>query len=386
MSDTTAERTEKATPKRMEEVRREGKLSTSRDMTAWISMGGAALVLPIVVSSAASALDDLVLGLRGVIMTPDTTTAVRYLDGALGRIPAIIAPLFAAAVVGAIVGALLQGGIHFKRFKLSGKQFNLVSGVGRMVGKQALWEGAKALLKTGVLGVAVFAGIQGVIPLLASSGAMPLTALVGIGAGVITTVLQAAILAGVGLAAVDLFVVMRRNRKHTRMTRQEIKDEAKTTEGDPHIRQQRRSRALAISRNRMIAAVASADVVLLNPTHVAVALKYEPGKSAPRVVAKGAGAIAAKIRERAADARVPMVHDIPLARALHAACDVGQEIPEDLYTAVARVLAFVMALKRRGAALGVHRMAELTPSVRPSPARQQDDFAFSRTKTAGSSC
>src|SRR5438309_1297437 len=146
MSDTTAERTEKATPKRMEEVRREGKLSTSRDMTAWVSMGAAALVLPVVVNSAA--------------------------------------------------------------------------------------------------------------PVLGSSGALPLTALVGIGARVITTVLQAAILAGVGLAAVDLFVVMRRNRKYTRMTRQEIKDEAKTTEGDPHIRGQRRSRALAISRNRMIAAVA----------------------------------------------------------------------------------------------------------------------------------
>ena len=357
MSDTSAERTEKATPKRMEEVRREGKLSSSRDMTAWVSMGAAALVLPVVVGTATRALEELVLGLRGVILHPDAASAQRYLDAALGRIPPILLPIFAAAVVGAIVGALLQGGIHMKRFKLSGKQFNLVSGVGRMIGKQALWEGAKALLKTGVVGVAVFASIQGILPLLAGSGAMPLTALVGIASGVLTAVLQAAILAGIGLAAVDLFVVMRRNRKHTRMTRQEIKDEAKTTDGDPLVRQQRRSRALAISRNRMIAAVSSADVVLLNPTHVAVALKYEPGKSAPRVVAKGAGAIAAKIRERAADARVPMVHDIPLARALHAACEVGQEIPEELYTAVARGLAFLMSLKRRGAALGVHRIA-----------------------------
>ena len=96
---------------------------------------------------------------------------------------------------------------------------------------------------------------------------------------------------------------------------------------------------------------------MLNPTHVAVALKYEPGKSAPRVVAKGAGEVAAKIRERAAEHRVPMVQDIPLARALYAACEVNQEIPEELYGAVARVLAFVMSLKRRGAALGVHRLA-----------------------------
>ena len=96
---------------------------------------------------------------------------------------------------------------------------------------------------------------------------------------------------------------------------------------------------------------------MLNPTHVAVALKYEPGKSAPRVVAKGAGEVAARIRESAAEHRVPMVQDIPLARALYAACEVNQEIPEELYGAVARVLAFVMSLKRRGAALGVHRLA-----------------------------
>jgi flagellar biosynthetic protein FlhB len=95
--------------------------------------------------------------------------------------------------------------------------------------------------------------------------------------------------------------------------------------------------------------------VLVNPTHVAVALRCEPGTGAPRVIAKGKGHIAAKIRKIAADKRVPMVQDIALARAIHAACDLGQEIPPHLYNAVARVLAFVMALKRRGAASGMHR-------------------------------
>jgi flagellar biosynthetic protein FlhB len=356
MSD-SSERTEQATPKRMEEVRREGKLQSSRDMTGWVSMAGAALVIPAVLSSGSAALTALVLGLRTVILHPDENTALRYFLGALGALPSILVPLFAAAVVGALAGAFLQGGVHLRRFKFSGKQFDLVSGVGRMVGKHALWEGAKALLKTGVVGIAVWTAIQGVLPLLGDAGAMPVQALVGIASGVVAAILQAAILAGVALAAVDVFVVARGNRKHTRMTRQELKDEAKSTEGDPHVRQQRRSRQLAMSRNRMIAAVSSADVVLLNPTHLTVALKYEPGKSAPRVVAKGAGAVAAKIRERAAENRVPMVHDVPLARALYAGCEVGQEIPEELYAAVARVLAFVMSLKRRGAALGAHRMA-----------------------------
>ena len=107
-----------------------------------------------------------------------------------------------------------------------------------------------------------------------------------------------------------------------------------------------------MSRNRMIAAVAEASVVLVNPTHVAVALKYEPGASAPRVVAKGADLIATRIREEAAATGIPMVMDVPLARSLHAACDIGQEIPLEFFTPVAHVLAFVMALKRRGGSPG----------------------------------
>ena len=112
----------------------------------------------------------------------------------------------------------------------------------------------------------------------------------------------------------------------------------------------------------MIAAVADSDVVLVNPTHVAVALRYEPGRSAPRVVAKGSALIAERIREKAAEAGVPMVRDIPLARAVFASCELGHEIPEDLYTAVARVLVFVDALRRRGAARGIHSL----PGRRPA--------------------
>ncbi|MBW4042873.1 MAG: EscU/YscU/HrcU family type III secretion system export apparatus switch protein [Acidobacteria bacterium] len=353
----SGERTEKATPKRLEESRREGRIQRSRDMPSWLSMGAAALTLPLVVGNGASAVQNLVLGLKEVIADPTASRAQSTFLDAFGVLPGILAPILAAAVVGAVAGSLASGGFHTKRFKPHFAQFDLVKGASRLVGRQALWEGAKALLKTGVVGVAVWMGIQGAIPLLAASGAMPVSAIVSTASGVIVAILQSAIVAGIVLGALDVLVVTRRNRQHTMMTRQEIKDEAKSTEGDPHIRQHRRSRQIAISRNRMMAAISGADVVMLNPTHVAVALKYEPGKSAPRVVAKGAGEVAARIRERAAEHRVPMVQDIPLARALYAACEVDQEIPEELYGAVARVLAFVMSLKRRGAALGVHRLA-----------------------------
>ncbi len=307
--------------------------------------------------SGATALGRLVAGLREIVADPTAARARDEFLAAFAVLPGVLAPLLAAAVVGAIAGALLSGGIHVRGFKPKFEQFDLVKGAGRLVGKQALWEGAKALLKTGVVGLAVWFAIQGALPLLAASGAMPVSAVLATATGVVAVILQTAIAAGIVLGAIDVLVVVRRNRKHTMMTRQEIRDEAKTTEGDPLIRQQRRSRQIAMSRNRMMAAIAGADVVMLNPTHVAVALKYEPGKSAPRVVAKGAGEVAARIRERAVDTRVPMVQDVPLARALYKACEIGQEIPEELYTAVARVLAFVMSLKRRGAALGVHRMA-----------------------------
>ena len=356
-SQPSGERTEQATPKRQEENRREGRLQSSRDMTGWLSMAGAALTLPLVLGAGADQSRRLVLGVQDAIARPDAADASGFLFEALGAVPAIVAPLLAASVVGAVVGALVSGGIRFRHFKPKYEHFDLVKGAGRLVGRQAMWEGAKALLKTGVVGVALWFAIQGAIPLLAASGAMPVSSVLSTASGVVIAILETAIIAGIALGAVDVLVVTRRNRKHTMMTRQEIKDEAKSTEGDPQVRQQRRSRQIAMSRNRMMAAIAGADVVMLNPTHVAVALKYEPGRSAPRVVAKGAGEVAARIRERAVDNRVPMVQDIPLARALYKACEVGQEIPEELYTAVARVLAFVMSLKRRGAALGVHRMA-----------------------------
>jgi flagellar biosynthetic protein FlhB len=165
------------------------------------------------------------------------------------------------------------------------------------------------------------------------------------------------------MAFADFAVVRRRNSKSLKMTKEEVKEEHKSAEGDPHTKSQRRSRALAMARNRMLRDVPSADVVLVNPTHVAVALKYDPAKGAPRVVAKGADNIAAKIREVAEKNRVPMVRDVTLARTLYGSVEIGQEIPPDLYKAVATVLAFIMTLKKRGSVAGTHEIRPLTPSL-----------------------
>jgi flagellar biosynthetic protein FlhB len=173
--------------------------------------------------------------------------------------------------------------------------------------------------------------------------------------------------AGVIAAAADYGFQRRKMGKQTRMTKKEVRDEHKMTEGDPLVKSAIRSRQLAAARNRMMADVPRADVVLVNPVHVAVALRYEASKGTPRVVAKGAGAVAARIRSVADEHRVPMVEDVPLARALHASCEVGQEIPAELYHAVAQVLAFVLSRKAKGAAAGRHaspRVDTTLPDVR----------------------
>jgi flagellar biosynthetic protein FlhB len=239
--------------------------------------------------------------------------------------------------------------------KPSLKKFNPFPGMKRMFGFQGAWEAAKALIKTVALASVIVVTSGKAQTLVSSSGALPLTA-------VASTFTDSAILlfrvtAGTGLviAIADYVVVRKKTMKKLKMSKYEIQQEHKSSEGDPHVKSHRRSIALAMSRNRMMTEVAEADVLLVNPTHVAVALKYDPAKGAPRVVAKGSGEVAAKLRERAAAAGVPMVQDIPLARALHASCELGQEVPAQLFTAVARVLAFVMHLGSRGVKGGFHR-------------------------------
>jgi flagellar biosynthetic protein FlhB len=350
------EKSEKATPQRMKQVYKDGKLSRSQDLTGWIGLAAAALMLPGTASRAGEAASGQLAAVRAAIADPDAGTVTNLLGDGLWSVVGTIGPLLAVVALTAIVVAAAQGGVHPKKLKPNVKQFNPVSGVKRLFGPQAWWEGAKTLLKTSVVGLVLYVAVQSLVPKLMGTGRIPLEHMLGVAVGGVQQLLVWGIAAGVVLALVDLAVVIRRNRKQTRMSRQEIKEEHKRTEGDPLVKGQIRSKQMAMSRNRMMAAVADADVVIVNPTHVAVAIKYVAGSGAPRLTAKGAGAVAAKIREQATEHRVPMVEDVPLARALHAACALDQEIPAYLFTAVARVLAFVMQLRRRGAALGKHTM------------------------------
>ncbi|MCE0457353.1 EscU/YscU/HrcU family type III secretion system export apparatus switch protein [Curtobacterium flaccumfaciens] len=353
MSD-SGERSEQATQQRMREVHEKGQIGRSQDLGAWIGIAVAALMIPAAIGNAAAAGQDQLLAVQRVIEDPELGAVQALLADALGSMGATLGPMLAVVAVAVLAAAVTQGGVHFRKMTPQPDHFDPIAGLKRVFGTQALWNGAKALLKTAVVGLVLWFAVQGLMPVLMTSGSLPLSAVLEAAAAGSGTLLRAAIVAGLVLAALDVFVVIRRNRKRTMMTKREVKDENKRSDGDPLVKSQRRSRQLAMSRNRMIQAIGTADVVMTNPTHYAVAIRYEPGKSAPRVVAKGAGPVADVIRARAEEERVPIVRDVPLTRALHATCELGHEIPVDLYTPVARVLSFVMALKARGSAAGTH--------------------------------
>ncbi|GAA4662783.1 EscU/YscU/HrcU family type III secretion system export apparatus switch protein [Arthrobacter cryoconiti] len=352
----SGEKTEKATERRMKDVREKGKLSRSQDLTAWVGVGTAVIMLPGVIERASNALAEQMFTAATMTEHPDSQLALKALESALGTVAGILGPLLFAVVVAVTAAAAIQGGIHFKKFKPKFEQFNPLPGLKNVVGAQAMWNGVKALLKTAVVGLVLYVVIVGMVPTLMTTGGLQISELLSATSAGVAQLVQFAVAAGMLLALADVFVVARRNRKKTRMTKKEVKDENKSSDGDPMIKSARRQRQLAMARNRMMSAVATADVVLVNPVHVAVALKYEPGKSAPRVVAKGADRVAARIRVEAEAKKVPMVKDIPLARALHGSCEIGAEIPVDLYNQVAAVLAFVIALKKRGQAAGMHQI------------------------------
>jgi flagellar biosynthetic protein FlhB len=363
------EKTEKPTPQRLKKARREGQIPRTPELGAWLSVAAASVLLPMTVSKAFTTTQELFVQGGSLFTRPTAATVTTLMGKALSAFLGTALPLALGLLLVGVAANAAQGGVTVsgKALKPSFKKLNPLQGAKRMFGAQGAWEAAKALVKTTALAVVVWLTASKAKALVAASGSMPLSS---VAAGFTSTavgMLRVVALTGLTIAVADYVVVRVRTMKKLKMSRYEIKQEHKQSEGDPHVKAHRRSAALAISRNRMMREVAEADVLLVNPTHVAVALKYDPSHGAPRVVAKGADEIARKLRERAEEARVPMVQDIPLARALHASCDLGQEVPPQLFTAVARVLAFVMHLGARGVRGGFHRPGFQAPDTEGLP-------------------
>lgn len=352
----SGEKTEKPTAKRLKKARSQGQVARTPDVGAWLAILAATYLVPRAAKSLSQVVLSLLLGANAAIVDPEPTRAMSLLGKGLRDGTMSLAPTAGALLAIGIASSAAQGGLHpaTGRLKPSFASLHLVKGIKRLAGPMSWWEAAKILVKTVLLGAVLWAVIRSAVPRLTGAVDAPLTSTLRVTGESVLSLVRASVLVGLVMAIGDYLVKRRHIGKQLRMSKHEVLQEHKQAEGDPQLKGARRSRQIAMSRNRMMADVASADVVMVNPTHVAVALRYLPGQGAPTVVAKGAGAVAAAIRERATEARVPLVHDVPLARALHAACEVGQEIPAELYTAVARVLAFVMGLRARGVAAGSH--------------------------------
>jgi flagellar biosynthetic protein FlhB len=342
------ERTEKPTPKKIRESRKEGQVPRTQELGAWSAVLVLALSLKWLVLHGVDALKELLIRVTGAAAHA-TEAEMLVLLGEAGRLVLVMSVALGSLImlIGVVAGAS-QGGVHIasKLLKPKLNRLSPIKGAQRIFGPQALWEGAKTLIKSSLVAFFVWRAVDGMLPLL--GGLVPLDTAIRTVAAQALGLMRDVAVAGLVAAAADYAVQRRKVGKQIRMTKKEVRDEHKQSEGDPLIRSALRSRQLAASRNRMMADVPKADVVLVNPVHVAVALAYDPDRGAPRVVAKGAGAVAARIRGVAEDSRVPLVEDVPLARALHGACEVGQEIPVQLYEAVAQVLAFVVSRRRQG--------------------------------------
>ncbi|HKY75252.1 MAG TPA: EscU/YscU/HrcU family type III secretion system export apparatus switch protein [Acidimicrobiia bacterium] len=346
----SSDKTEQPTAKRKREARRDGNLARSTEVVTWAQMLAAAFLLPPCLGLGMGSLRQVMYQVGVLVTQPDADAAVRLMSSGVTRGLLAIAPLALGMVAIGLVGNFAQTGLAFSGKALR-PQFSRVSpakGLKRLLSPHSAWEAAKALLKLVVLTAVAWPGVVHLGAALGGGSRMAGGHVLSVAASATLNVIRSTALAGLVLAALDYGFQRRRVRKSMMMTRQEVRDEYRQSEGDPMTRSRIRQRQVEMSRNRMMADVAVSSVVVVNPTHIAVALEYRPELGAPRVVAKGQGHIAARIREEAEKHNVPVVRDVPLARTLHAACKIGQAIPADLYEAVARLLAFVFNLKRAG--------------------------------------
>ena len=370
----SGEKTEKPTAKKNKENRKEGKVPRSQEVGAWAALLLFAGLIPKLLGHEASELSDLMATCLSSAEDADLSVAYEVMRRGFMHVLLTLLLLGVAVMLVSVAGALAQGGFFLATKSLKPKlsKINPLAGFKRMFGMRLLWDGAKMLLKSGIVAFLVWMSIKAMLPYV--GGLVPIHVVLTSFTGNALGMLRNVALAGVVLAVADYGFQRHKTGKQTKMSKDDIKQEHKQSEGDPMLKGAIRSRQLAMARNRMMSDIPTADVVLVNPTHFAVALTYDAEKGAPKVVARGAGVIAQAIREKATEAEVPLVRDVPLARALYHSTQVGQEIPLELFGAVAQVLAFVISRRTRGQRGGEHstpRPDAPLPEVSSGPRRRK---------------
>jgi flagellar biosynthetic protein FlhB len=346
-----AERSEEPTQKRLADAHKRGDVVKSQEVNNWFLLAGAAGALAMFGANSAEALAGTLADMLGHLdrfAVDGTDLRVLMLRLGAGVAAAFGLPLLFIGVAAAF-GHVVQHGLLWTTEPLVPKLSKISPGAGlkRLFSKQTIGTLVKGLAKLAIVGAAVAAAVWPERDRLGLLPALEVGALAGYLDHLALKLLGTAV-AVLAVVAIADWVYQRQSwlAKH-RMSLREIKDEHKQMEGDPHIKGKLRQLRLQKSKKRMMARVPEATVVIANPTHFAVALKYEAGMSAPLCLAKGADLIALRIRTLAEENRVPVVENPPLARALYATAEIDREIPSEHYRAVAEVIGYVMKLKRR---------------------------------------
>lgn len=346
------ERTEQATPRRRQEARRRGQVARSVELSSVAAFLAVVMVLKAVSEGALQgAMESIRFALTNLSHTEfSPALALSFTSGCLGHAAKAFLPVIGVAMVVGVAVNLLQVGVMFTAEPLAPNwaRLNPVAGFMRLFSRRAFVESVKTLLKVLLIGWLAFSAVRAdAAMLLRTSEIDPLMVLMLVGQLLYKMAWRVG-LAMLVLALLDYGFQRWEYEKSLRMTKEEVKQELKQTEGDPQVKSRIRARQQAIARRRMMQAVPKADVVVTNPTHYAVALQYDSQKmAAPTVVAKGMNLIALRIRELAQQHSVPIVENPPLAQSLYRTVDIGEQIPPELYQAVAEVLAYVYRLRRR---------------------------------------
>jgi flagellar biosynthetic protein FlhB len=366
-AESGGERTEEPSQRRLEEARKRGQVPRSRELTNFATMIGGSATLVASGGALTARLSQMVRS--GLSIDPqslfDSSTMLSSLGSACMSALAVLLPIFGTVIGLVLLASVAMGGWNFSMEALvpDFTRLSPLAGVKRLFGLRGATELGKALLKCAVVGGVCAAIVSWTFrDVLALAHMEPRTA-VGRGAGLVSWsfVWLCASLALV--AIVDVPLQMFQFKQGLRMTRQELRDEAKDSDGRPETKQRIRRMQQTLARRRMMHKVPTADVVIVNPTHFAVALKYDPKKMrAPRLLAKGADLVAQNIRRIAEEHRVPIFESPKLARALYRSTDLNKEIPAGLYVAVAQVLSYIFRVRALNPTAAA-RMARPNPQV-----------------------
>ena len=352
MADTEGEeRTEDATETRREDFRKRGQIAQTRELNSVLILLGAALVFWGLGRYFLSQL----LEILSVSLTEQIVVAARQGDWKpaavilFQRAAMVVAPMLGMSFVIGIVGTVVQTGFIYNEEALSPQweRINPIDGFKRLISLRSVVEAIKAMFKIAAILMVLYFVVRSELkslPYLASLKTGDVLIYVG---SIVVQVLGVVGAMMAAIAAIDYFYQWWDLEKRMRMTKQEVKEEMRSREGDPLIKARIRRIQKEISNRRMMEKVPKANVIITNPTHIAVALRYDENMVAPQLIAKGAGAIAEKIKAIAREHRIPVIENKPLARAIFKTMKLGQTIPRELYKAVAKVLSYVYRLKNK---------------------------------------